>query len=82
MWINVCLYVWIITVETGMTHFNVLNTNMMKIIIRNYIIFIIIYIITADLIGIKAATPIVLKPLTDSHFIMFFFDTEWSRIQK
>ena len=49
---------------------------MMKIIIRNYIIFIIIYIITADLIGIKAATPIVLKPLTDSHFIMFFFDTE------
>ena len=45
---------------------------MMKIIIRNYIIFIIIYIITADLIGIKAATPIVLKPLTDSHFIMFF----------
>ena len=46
---------------------------MMKIIIRNYIIFIIIYIITANLIGIKATTPTVLKPLTDSNFIVCFF---------
>ena len=49
---------------------------MMKIIIRNYIIFIIIYIITADLIGIKAATPIVLKPLTDSNFTICFFQIQ------
>ena len=56
---------------------------MMKIITRNYIIFIIIYIITADMIGGKAATAVVLKPLIHSQFIIqFFSDTEWSRIQK
>ena len=49
---------------------------MMKIITRNYIIFIIIYIITADMIGVNAATAVVLKPLIHSYFIIQFFQIQ------
>ena len=48
----------------------------MKIITRNYIIFIIVYIITADMIGMKSATPVVLKPLIHSHFIIYIFQIQ------